>query len=265
MRAPNPVLLEGWRGLVGSAEATRAHFGYLLLQGAALLLWWPWNEMARVLESGAQPKTLLAVSIALAACAALDGVRAGAEELLLPGQHPLREWVVDTSLSLVRIVSGWLALQLLQLAYLLALSAPLLVMALPVSAASWASLGWVLATIVVVGIEFRLCGALVYLLVGHRSQATFVGLRVLVVTVFVTLPFVLPAASQPVLAHALLVGGDVSELAVAGVPAFGVHLAVHGSAVVVMLAALCGWLARERRETPMPAVVPGSSASGGGA
>ena len=263
MSRVNPLLLESWRGLADPVEATRQHAGYLLLQSAALLLWWPWGEMRNVLETGSEPRALLAVVIALGVSAALYGVRTGAEEVMLPGQHPLREWLVGTPLGVVRILSGYLAAHLLQTLYLLVLSAPLLMLAVTVATADWSTLAWALLTVVVLGTCCRLLGALIYLLIGHRSQASFVILRGLVLFAYAVAPFTLPEASQPMLSYALLIEGHTMRLAVGAWPGHLVFLAVYGGLCGLLTIALCWLSSIYRRDAAESTRARARSAPGG--
>ena len=193
MSPANPLLVEAWRGLSGSAEASRGQLGWLLLQAAVLMLAWPWRSMQAVLLDDQPPRALLAVVVALGVCVSLAGVRAGAQAAPLPGEHPLQAWVASTPLALGRILRGWLAGQVLRLLHMLLLSAPLLLAAFAVSAADAAALGTLLLATALAGLFYRLCGAVVHLLAAGREQGGLVALYGLVFATWALAALFLPA------------------------------------------------------------------------
>ena len=247
----NPLLVGALRarptGLVGG------RLGYLLLQAAALLLWWPWSGMSAVLATGSPPRALAAVVVALGLVACFDGVRAGAEESLAPGQHPLREWVVGTPLPLGRVLRGWLLVQLLQLAYLLALSAPLLLVAFSVAGVGWPTLARALLTVVPLALFYRLAGAVAYELLGHRTQSLPVLLRGFVVLSWALAPLLVPAASHLLVVPALLLDGAGAAAGRGALTADAFFATLYGCLAVALGATLYLLLRRYRRreETSM--------------
>jgi hypothetical protein len=201
---PNPLLAEVSRGLAGAGAAQYAYLNYLAIQALVLFAWWPKRGLDEVLATGDGPDTLLAVSIALGIAVAYHGVRAGAEEILLPGQQPLREWAVGTSLPLTRVVGGYLSGHLLETAHALALSCPLLLAAFSVTGGRPSALAWCLTAVVFQATVYRLAGAVMYLWVGHYGVTMYLSIRALAVAGLLVTPFVHPAASYLVISHRLL-------------------------------------------------------------
>ena len=109
MIRPNPLVHEVLSGLSVADRTHSIHLGHLTVQGLVLFLWWPpRNDLYHVLATANPPDTLLAVMIALGVTHAWYSLRAGVEEILLPGQHPLGEWALASPLSLARILRGYL-------------------------------------------------------------------------------------------------------------------------------------------------------------
>lgn len=208
-RQRNPLLAEVVRGLAGSGQAQLDHLNYLIIQAAVLFVWWPRTELFQVLASPERTDPLLALLIAVGLTLAYYSLRAGAEEILLPGQNSLREWVLSTPVRLGRILSGYLGGQLLQTLHAIALSSPLLLMAFYVSGNTWAGFAWSLTAIVFQATFFRLVGAVAYMTIGHYGVATFLIVRAALLSVYV-----LSAALFPVMSHVAvsshLLDGDYS-------------------------------------------------------
>ncbi|HEX9844498.1 MAG TPA: hypothetical protein VGC20_17190, partial [bacterium] len=170
----NPLVAEVLVGLTRQGKAQLDYFGLLLLQAVVLLLWWPKIGVAQMLQSQHSPHTLAAVVMAVGVTMAYFALRAGAEEIVLPGQHGLRDWALATPLGLGRVLRGYLLGQLVHSLHLLALSSPLLLMAFTVSGGEWAALAWCLAAALIQAMFYRLCGAITHLTIGqHRGESYF--------------------------------------------------------------------------------------------
>ena len=141
----NPLVTEVLVGLTRQGQAQLDALGLLLVQAVVLFLWWPKDGLAQMLESQHGPHTLTAVVMALGATTAYFALRAGAEEIVLPGQHGLRDWALATPLGLGQILRGYVVGQLVHSLHLLALSSPLLLMAFTVSGGEWDAFGWCVA------------------------------------------------------------------------------------------------------------------------
>ncbi len=204
MKHLNPLAREALLGLVEPGRAHLVHLGYLALQGLVLFLWWPpRNDLYHVLATGNPPDTLLAVVIALGATHSYYSLRVGAEELTLPGQHSLGEWALASPLPLRRILGGYIAGQLILSGHALLLSSPLLLAAYTVGGGAWPVLLACLGVLLVQALFYRLCGALMYLLFGHRRNLMLVSVRAVALLGYACPPFVLPAASHVMLSYRL--------------------------------------------------------------
>lgn len=247
MRRLDPLLAEALRGLAGRGEAQLAWLGYLALQALVLFAWWPKGGLVESLEREAGPATLTATAMALGAALAYYSLRAGAEEILLPGQHPLREWVVATPLSPARILAGYLAGHLVQIGHALALSAPLLLVALSVSGGASTALAWSLTTAVFQATFYRLVGAISYMTIGHHGAASFVVLRAALLLGYVVAGALLPVTSHVVVTARLLGSAPVSQAPGEALPPHVAFLLVYGVLAAVLAVVLHHQLARQRR------------------
>ena len=199
----NPLWRQAWRGLLHPGRAHLAYLNYLFIQAAVLFVWWPKNDLFTILEEERGPTTLMAVALAVGVSVSYYALRAGAEELLLPGQNPLREWALATRLRMGRIIGGYLAGHLAQVMQVVALSTPLVLAAYSVSGGEWPVLARLSATLFLQATVFRLIGAVVYLAIGHYATITLVLIRLLFAAGFIVPWVFFPAASYVVLVFRL--------------------------------------------------------------
>jgi len=245
----NPLVTEVLIGLTRQGKASLDYLGLLLLQAVVLLMWWPKNEVAQALESQHGPHTLAAVVMAAGVAMAYFALRAGAEEILLPGQHGLRDWALATPLGLGRILRGYLVGQLVHSLYLLALSSPLLMMAFTVSGGEWGALAWCLAAALVQALFYRLCGAITHLAIGQHRGESYFTVRAILLLVYVPVGWLAPLASHIAFTSRALGESMAAQPASAVVPDHLVFLAVYAGLGVLAAVALHRLLARERRGT----------------
>jgi len=199
----NPLWRQAWRGLLHPGRAHLAYLNYLFIQAAVLFVWWPKNDLFTALEEEQGPATLMAVALAVGVSVSYYALRAGAEELLLPGQNPLREWALATPLRMGRIIGGYLAGHLAQVMQAAALSTPLVLAAYSVSGGEWPVLARLFAAVLLQATVFRLTGAVVYLAIGHYGTITLVFIRLLFAAGFIVPWAFFPAASYVVLVFQL--------------------------------------------------------------
>ena len=236
MRRLNPLVYEALRGLGEPGRVHVVHLGYLALQGLVLFLWWPpRNDLYHVLATGNPPDTLLAVVIALGATLSYYSLRAGAEELLLPGQSPLGEWALASRLPLARILRGYIAGQLLQSVHAVLLSSPLLLAAFTVGGGAWLPLLASLGALLVQALFYRLSGALLYLLLGHRRTLALVSVRAVLLLGYAVPPFVLPAASHIMVSYRLFNPSPPAESTTVPEPLLYVSIYVALSVLLTLL------------------------------
>ncbi len=246
----NPLVRETARGLGEPDRVHRVHLSYLGLQGLVLFLWWPpRNDLYHVLATANPPDPLLAVIIAAGVTLSWYSLRAGAEEILLPGQHPLGEWALGSPLPLARILRGYLGGQLLQSLHAVFLSTPLLLAAFAVGGGTWPVLFTSVAALLVQALFYRLAGALAYLVLGHRRTLTLVSLRAGLILGYALPPFLLPAASHIVLSFRLF---DSAAPAEASGPEAGLFLLAYAGLSALLALALHRVLARHRRAAMPP-------------
>jgi hypothetical protein len=243
----DPLLAETVRGLGGRGRAQSDYLLYLALQAVVVFVWWPKSTLREVLAAGEAPNTLLAAVIAAGVATAWFAARAGAEEVLLPGQHGLRDWAAATPLALGRILGGYVAGHLLHTVHLLALSAPLLLTAFSVSGGEWDALGGCLTAIVFQATFYRLAGASVYLSIGHFGAMSILSVRAIVVLTYALTTAFAPAASPLALSARLLGAGAPALAPGAALPAPLAFVLLYAAASAALLALLHVQLARARR------------------
>lgn len=256
----NPLVIEVLAGLARYGQAQLDYLGLLVLQSAVLFLWWPTDGVAQALASQYGPRTLTAVVIAVGVTTAYFALRAGAEEIVLPGQHGLRDWALATPLSLGRVLRGYVLGQLIHSVHLLALSAPLLLLAFTVSGGEWAALGWCMAATLVQALFYRLCGAITHVTIGQHRDESFYVVRAILLVVYVPVGLLAPFASHVWLASRALnesTSAIVGQPAIAAVPDYGAFLAAYAALSMLAALALHRLLARERRGMGGPHRVAG--------
>lgn len=243
----NPLVAEVLVGLSRGGQAQLDYLGLLLLQAVVLILWWPKIGVAQMLESQHGPHTLVAVVMAVGVTMAYFALRAGAEELMLPGQHGLRDWALATPLGLGRVLRGYLLGQLVHSLYLLMLSSPLLLMAFTVSGGEWAALGWCLAAVLVQAMFYRLCGAVTHLMIGQHRGESYFTVRAILLVVYVPVGWLVPVASHIALTSRALGESTATQAAFAAVPDEVVFLTAYAALSVLATLTLHRLLLRERR------------------
>ena len=242
-RSANPLVTEVVAGLGRRSLAELHAYGLVTLLAIVLIIWWPKTGLEQVLESQQVPDTLMAVVVALGIAMAYLALVAGAEEIMLPGQHGLRDWAVATPLKPGRILLGYVAGQVLSSLHFLALCVPLLLVAFTISGGDWAALGWCVAAALVQAVFYRLCGAITHLTIGqHRAESRF-AVRAILVLVYVPLGLAAPLTSHVAFTTRML-GEDIGSRAVLSDNlAFFAAYAALGAAAAL---ALYWLLARER-------------------
>ena len=249
MGQSNPLVAEVRRGLAGSGPAQLAYLDYLVIQAVVLFVFWPKSALTQVLETGDGPDSLLAVVIAVGVSVAYYSIRAGAEEILLPGQHSLREWALATPVKLTRILRGYLCGHLLQTLQVIALSSPLVFIAFSVAGGEWSGLAWSLTAVLFQATFYRLAGAVVYMTIGHHDTTTYVSLRAVLLAGYALTAALLPAASHLVVSSHLLNGRPSMHLAGGILPEHVAFLLVYTLLSGVLAAVLYSILSRQRRTT----------------
>jgi hypothetical protein len=242
----NPLVTEVLAGLTRHGKAQRDYLGLLVLQALVVFVWWPKGELVQALESQHGPHTLTAAVIAAGIAMAYVALRAGAEEILLPGQHGLQDWALATSLGLGRILRGYLLGQVIYSLHLLALSSPLLAMAFTVSGGEWSALGWCLVAALAQAVFYRLCGAITHLAIGRHRAESYFTVRAILLIVYVPLGFLAPAASHVALTAGALGEGAARQPAFPAMPDHAVFLAIYAALAMLAALALHRMLLRKR-------------------
>jgi multisubunit Na+/H+ antiporter MnhE subunit len=247
MMRSNPLVAEVLVGLTRQGKAQLDCLGMLLAQAAVVFLWWPKSEVAQMLESQHGPQTLTALVIAMGITTAYVALRAGAEEILLPGQHGLRKWALETPLGLGRILRGYVLGQLVHGLHMLALSSPLLLMAFTVSGGEWVALGWCMTATFVQALFYRLCGAITHLTIGqHRTRSRYT-VRAILVLVYVAVGLLAPFTSHVEFTLRALGESVTTQPAFAAVPDHVAFLATYTGLSVLAALVLHRLLLHSRR------------------
>lgn len=249
MNRVDPPAREVAVGLTGAGPSQRAYLSYLALQALAVFLTWPTGGVHGALQRGGGPDTLLVALVACGLATAYHAIRTGADELVLPGQHSLRDWLHATPLAPWRILRGYLLGRALQTLHAIALSAPLLLAALAVSGGEWPALGWALAMIALQAIAYGLAAAAIYLAIGHRAGPTFLAVRAVPVAGYAGAILAWPAASQP-MATARLLREGVGSAGGEAAPDHLTFLIAYTLACAMLALALLARLRRERAVQP---------------
>ena len=249
------VLAESLRGIATPGRAHRDLVNYLVIQAVVLFLWWPKDTLLEVLGSGDAPDTLLATVLAAGFMSAWYGVRAGAEELLLPGQRGLRAWRAGGSPSVARLLAGRTAGHAVESAHALALASPLVLTAFAVSGGEWPALAWCAAAILLQAVCFRLAAAAIALALGEHATMILIATRALVLLAYALTAVALPAASLVVLGADLLrvdapPGAGADPAAPVAPLAPMVFVAAHLVAAAALLALLDRQLRRAGADAP---------------
>ena len=250
MRA-NPLVMEVAAGLGRRGYAELHAFGLVALLAIVLIIWWPKTGLEHVLESQQVPDTLMAVVVALGIAMAYLALLAGAEEVLLPGQHGLRDWALATPLRPGRILRGYVLGQVLSSLHFLVLSFPLLLVAFTISGGEWAALGWCVGAALIQALFYRLCGAITHLTIGqHRAESRFAA-RAILVLVYVPLGLAAPVTSHVTFTSRVL-GADPAMMASAALRANVAFFAAYALLAVTAALVLYWLLGRERLALAAP-------------
>jgi hypothetical protein len=247
MMRSNPLVTEVLVGLTRNGSAQLDHLGLLVLQVAVLFVLWPKGDVTELLASQHSPYTLAGVVMAMGVAMAYIALRAGIEEILLPGQHGLRDWAVATPLGLGRILRGYLAGQFVHSLYLLALSSPLLLMAFTVSGGEWAALGWCVSAALVQAVFYRLCGAITHLTREQHRARRLYTIRTILAVVYVPVGWFAPVTSHLAFTFGALGETVATQPAVLESPDPAEFLAIYAVLSVVAALAVYRLLLRERR------------------
>ena len=200
----NPLVTEVIAGLNRPGYAHFYYLGALALQAGVLFVMWPKGGVDELLAGQHSPYTLAAVVMAMGLAMAYCALRAGNEEILLRGQHGLRDWALATPLGLGRILRGYVLGQIVQSLNQLALSAPLLLVAFTVSGGEWAALAACVGAALIQAVFYRLCGAITHLTLGQHGTRSLFAIRTLLAVVYVPVGWLVPVTSHLVLSYRAL-------------------------------------------------------------
>jgi hypothetical protein len=252
MMGSNPLVTEVLVGLTRKGSAQIDHLGLLLLQAAVLFVLWPKGDVTELLANQHSPYTLAAVVMAMGVATAYIALRAGAEEILLPGQHGLRDWALATPLSLGRILRGYLVGQLVHSGHLLVLSSPLLLMAFTVSGGEWAALGWCVTAVLIQALFYRLCGAITHLTMGQHAPQSHFTIRTILAVIYIPVGWLVPATSHLALTFNTLGENVTAQAGIVDGPDAAGFLGIYSMLSVLATLAVYRLLLRERRRMADP-------------
>jgi hypothetical protein len=240
MMRGNPLVTEALAGVTRTGSAQLDHLGLLLLQAAVLFVLWPKGDVTELLASQHSPYTLAGAVMAMGMAMAYVALRAGAEIVLLPGQHGLRDWALATPLGLGRIFRGYVASQLVHSLYLV------------VSGGEWTALGWCVGAALLQAVFYRLCGALSHLLLGQHRTETVYAIRTIIAVVYVPVGWLAPVTSHLALSYRMLAKTMTAPTGLEDAPDPAVFLAIYVGLSVLAGVAVYRLLVRERRRLAGP-------------
>jgi hypothetical protein len=240
----NALITETLRGLSFTGRPHRDYLLCIAVQAVAVLLWWPKSGYVETDTS----LTLFAALIAIAVTLGYHSARLGAEELTVPQQQSLREWLLSTSVPVRRLLVGYLVSHILQTVHWLLLSTPVLLIAWSVSGIDWQRLAYGVFSIVVLASIFRLTGSCLYLALGHHKTLMRHGVRAIVPVTYVLLGFMLPVSSHWQLTDELLGLSRLSQWSSESSSAMFGFLGFYGTCLVLLSCGLglLSWRIRNR-------------------
>ena len=244
----NPLVTEVLVGLTRQSYAQLYYLGMLGLQAGAVFVVWPKGGVDELLATQHTPYALAVAVMAMGLSMAYFALRAGIEDILLPGQHGLRDWALATPLRLGRVLAGYVCGQIVHSVHQLALSSPLLLMAFTVSGGERGALVWCVAAALVQALFYRLCGAITHLTIGQHRTRSLYTVRTVLGAFYVPLGWFVPATS-----HLALTYYALGEPNAAQAPDPALFLAIYaGLGAAAALVVYC-LLLRERRRMGNPA------------
>jgi hypothetical protein len=247
MMRSNPLVTEVLAGLTRQGYAHLYYLALLALQASALFVLWPKGGVDELLASQHSPYALAGVVMAMGLSMAYFALRAGSEEILLPGQHGLRDWALATPLGLGRILGGYITGQIIQSLHQLALSAPIILVAFTVSGGEWAALGWCVAAALVQALFYRLCGAITHLRVGEHGARSLFTVRTILFVIYIPIGWIAPVTSHLALTYHTLSESVGSQRISAAAGDEGLFLALYAGLCVAAALTVYVLLLRERR------------------
>ena len=248
MKRVNPLVSEVLAGLTRKGYAHLYYLALLALQASTLFVLWPKGGVDELLATQHSPYALAAVVMALGLSMAYFALRAGSEEILLPGQHGLRDWALATPLGLGRILQGYVTGQVIQSLHQLALSAPIILVGFTVSGGEWAALGWCVAAALVQALFYRLCGAITHLTIGEHSARSLFTVRTILFVIYVPVGWIAPVTSHLALSyHTLSESGAAARPASTALMDEAAFLGIYAGLVVAAAVTVYALLLRERK------------------
>lgn len=242
MKRINPLVTEVLAGLTRQGYAHLYYLALLALQASVLFVLWPKGGVDELLASQHSPYTLAGVVMAMGLSMAYFALRSGSEEILLPGQHGLRDWALATPLGLGRIIGGYVTGQLIQSLHQLALSAPVILVAFTVSGGEWTAAGWCVAAALVQALFYRLCGAITHLTMGEHGARSLFTVRTILFVVYIPVGWIAPITS-----HLALTYHTLGESGSAGAVDENVFLGLYAGLAAAAAVTVYLLLLRERR------------------
>ena len=248
----NPLVTEVLAGLNRPGYAQLYYLGMLGLQAAVLFVLWPKGGVDELLASQHSPYTLAGAVMSMGLAMAYFALRAGAEEILLPGQHGLRDWALATPLGLGRILRGYLLGQLVQSLHQLALASPLLLVAFTVSGGEWPALASCVAAALVQALFYRLCGAATHLTVGQHGARSLFTIRTILAVFYVPLGWFMPVTSHLAFTYRALGESTTTRTAFMAGPGEWTFVAIYAGLAALAALMVYRLLLRERRRMDDP-------------
>ncbi len=243
---PPPLLRSTIASLLHCQPLQKLYLLYLSVLALVVVIWWPKSELVTMLDRDRKPATLLALLICLGALLAYHSLRSGAGEIPSIAPSATKQWRADTATGAFKVVLDFVLGQLLQIASLLTLCAPLLVMAAVVAGEDWRVVLWGLLACTAQAVFYGLCGALVNMLYAPREFIAFAVSRTSLLVGYAATPFFYPKASHFLMCLASMHQNDRSRDT--GFYAQSSFFVLYSALSALLVGALC-WRIKRARQT----------------
>ena len=197
--AGSPLLREGARVYFSQPTILRSYLLLPCVLTVAALVGWPEGSLESALRAGSAANPFSVVSLAFLLLLVYLAGRYGAEDYAPESLASIRDYVTMTPTPVRSLVAGKVVFAFLHTAFMLALGAPFLLVALTVSGSRQGALGTAFAVLAGSALASRMYGLFLLSLLGPRKllrSAAFVGgAGAYLLVTFLVFPSISPAAA----------------------------------------------------------------------